>query len=87
MGEDTQEIVSKLDDVIRATAQQVNALAIGHARMEEKQCAMHNDVLETKLNVKTINGRVGRLENWRAYLAGVMAVVLVVVGIIVKYKL
>ena len=80
---DLQLTDTKLDHLI----DKIGELAVDLAKVGTKQCAIHEDVLETKANVRAINGRVGRLENWRSYLAGGVAVIVIVIGVLVKYKL
>lgn len=58
MGDETRRTFSKLDDVIRT-------MAVTMARVETKQCAIHEDVKEVKTEVTHINGRVDTLESWK----------------------
>lgn len=53
-------------------------------KMFEKIDAMHEDIKEIKQRVMEQNGRVKKLELWRAYLLGGMFVVSSLVGIIIK---
>lgn len=43
-------------------------------------------LLELKEKVKTQNGRIGKLENWRSYTLGAMAVTLFVISLVVKHQ-
>ncbi len=67
----------------------ITACAIGldpirMGKMFEKIDAMHDDIKEIKAKVNEQNGRVKKLELWRAYLLGGMFVVSSLVGIIIK---
>lgn len=83
-GENTNQIINKLEDVIRDMATQVNELSTSQARDDERQKAMFERLGKIDAKLEVQNGRVGRLENWRAYLAGGMAVIIIGLPIIVK---
>ncbi len=65
MGDETRQITNKLEDVIRSMADKVGDIAITQATICTKQDNMHEDVKETQVNVKKINGRVNSLESTR----------------------
>lgn len=47
--------------------------------IDAMQRTIHEKLDEILVQVKKTNGRVGRLENWRAYTTGAIAVILLVV--------
>ena len=84
MGEDTQKTINKLEDVIRDMATQVNGLATNQAVDDERQRTVLERLAKIDAKLEIQNGRVAKLENWRAYLAGGMAVIIVGLPIIIK---
>lgn len=48
-------------------------------RIETKQEGMHEDVIETRIDVKKQNGRIRKLENWRYMILGAFGLAIFVV--------
>jgi hypothetical protein len=53
-------------------------------RMFEKIDDIHEDVGDIKKDIKKQNGRISKLENWRAYVLGIGAVLAVIISVAVK---
>ena len=53
-------------------------------RLDERVNNIHTDVKEIKELLKTQNGRVRKLENWRNYLTGMLAIMATICGFIIK---
>ena len=45
---------------------------------------MHDDIIELKDRVKVQNGRIGKLENWRSYMLGGLALAVFIITLVVK---
>lgn len=78
--EDLRDTDQKLDHLIN----KVGDLSVSVGKIETTQCLMHKDIKENGKEVKKQNSRLRKLENWRSYLAGGLAVLTSVVLVLIK---
>lgn len=50
-------------------------LAVGIEKLLTRQESIHSNIIELKEKVKIQNGRIGKLENWRSYMLGALAII------------
>ena len=63
----------------------IDPIAFGRMLESIEAIKGNTEIIRKRLDQQ--NGRIGRLENWRSYLFGAMAILAFVIPVIVKYVL